>query len=114
MPTIHMAPSTSVYDTIMRSAIHQKNGQTLFSCPWHGPATGMTSTVPTNSCEGCWILYLLRLEAVTPPVEREQLLYNLNKYMTEVVKLADSGNFDLQIDPHSQVSVELDPNDFAV
>lgn len=102
-----------MYDTIMRTAVHLRNGQTLFSCPYHGPATGMTSAFPTNSCEGCIMLYFMRLEAVTPPEEREALMYNLNKYMTNVAKLAESGNFDLEIDRHSQVSVELDPNDFA-
>lgn len=112
MPHLTIAPDTSTYDTIMRTAVHLPNGQTLFSCPWHGPATGMTSAFPTNSCEGCIILYFLRLEAVTPREDREALLSNLVKYMTEAVKLAESGNFDIQIDRHPQVEVLLDPNDF--
>ena len=112
MPHVHFAPDTSLYDTIMATAVHQPNGQTLFSCPWHGPATGMTSTAPNNSCQGCWILYFLRLEAVTPPEEREQLFYNLNKHMTEAVKLAESGKWDLELDRHPTTSVVLDPDDF--
>jgi len=112
LPHVHVAPDTSLYDTIMRSRIDLPNGQTLFSCPTHGPATGMTTAAPTNGCPGCWMLYFMRLEAVTPPDQREELMYNLNKYMVEAVKLAESGNWDIEIDRHPTTEVVLDPDDF--
>lgn len=114
MSHIQFQPDTSVYDWVMKNRVDQPNGQTLFSCPWHGPATGPASGFPDHGdCQGCLILWMLRLDAVTPPDQREELFYNLNKYMLNAVQLAESGNFDLQIDRHPQVEITLDPNDFA-
>lgn len=59
------------------------------------------------------MLFFMRLEAVTPPAEREQLMYNLNMYMSNVVAMAERGDMnDFAIDRHSQVDVILDPTDF--
>lgn len=114
MPHVHIKPDTSLYDTIMRSRIDLPNGQSIFSCPTHGPATGMTSAPPTNSCPGCWILFYLRLEAVTPPDKREELMYNLNKYVSEAVKLAEAGKFDLELPLHPKIDIDLDDKDISI
>lgn len=114
MAHIRFAPDTSLYDWIMGHAVHQPNGQTLFTCPWHGPATGRASSYPIHGdCEGCIILWFFRLEAVTPSDKREELFDNLQRYMTAAVQSAEKGDFDFEVARHPDVAITLDPTDFV-
>lgn len=104
-----LAESTKPYETIMKLAVHLPNGQTLFRCPYHGMIWGDAVQAPQHSCEYCWIMYFLKLEAITPANQREQLMDNLVREMTQIDK---TGAFDVDI-PRSplKADVTLDPTD---
>ena len=96
----------------MKLAVQLRDGQMLYRCPYHGQMWGMAIKTPQHSeCTYCWVMYFLKLEAVTPVGKKEELMYNLNRDMTEVNKLEQRGNLDLEIYRNPKVTVELDPAD---
>jgi len=107
-----MAPSTAVYDRLMKNAIRYPDGQVEFRCPVHGPMIGDAIQTPRHSCEDCWGMYAFKLLACTPPEEREFLKQESIRVLTEAARLTERGDWDVEWTAPQMD--EIDPADITL
>ena len=105
--------NTEPYDTVMKLAVHLPNGQTAFQCPVHGFMWGRAAQMPQHSCEYCFIMYLMKLEATVPPEKREEWMTTVTTQMLKLEKeMRDTGEVGIDIRPAPLATeVILDPSD---
>lgn len=100
-----VSTSAHVHATVLKNSIHHPDGSIEHRCPFHG---AMTHTGhPRHVCEYCWCMYYMALDATIPSDKRGEARERLLAVMMEAGKLEERGEFDLQIDRHPQVEIDL-------
>ena len=101
-----VSQATTVYDNVKKSAVHHSDGAVEYRCPRHGPMIG-NCRPPRHACEYCWCMYFILLDAAIPSNKRGAARDTLLRVMLEAQRLSEKGEFDLQIDRHPQVEIDL-------
>lgn len=104
--------SSHVHDTVLQNAVHHPNGSVEYRCPYHGPMWGNTRA-PRHPCEYCWCMYFMLLDAAIPSDKRGAAREELLRAMIQSTRDAERGNFDIVIDRHPKVEIDLEAEDPA-
>ena len=91
-----VAQSTEAFDRVMRNAIRYPDGRIEYRCSQHGYMWGDAVQTPQNSCEECWCMFGLKIEACTPPEQRREMWERLIAVMLEANRLAENGQWDVE------------------
>lgn len=61
---------------------------------------------PNKGCAQCWMVFYFYDIATAPPHTRAQRLDELTEVVHKAVELAQSGKWDINIDPHANIKIE--------
>lgn len=61
---------------------------------------------PTKGCTQCWMVFYFKDIASAPPHMRAQRLDELEEVLHKAVELAQSGRWDININPHADIKIE--------
>lgn len=105
---VKMAPTISpAYERVMKNATHYPDGRVEYRCSIHGPMWGDAVRTPQHPCEECWVMFAKKLEACTPPEERQELFERLQAVVMEANRLTERGNWDVQWTPPQHDPIAL-------
>ena len=77
----------------------------------HRPYLGSNQPPPPRGCVNCWKAYWWYVTATTPPHLREEMLSRAEKGVADAVQEWETGNWELELAAHPQISIEKDAMD---